>query len=460
LKREELDREENVERIKLFIEKEEQDPIIQKEIDKAAKNYQIPGFRKGKAPRGMIKKILGEERLKSIAAEEVLQKAVNEMVDERDTMLAPIVEELDIDDNGNAVAEIKLFNKPEVTLPDYKDIEVIKYLPSEEDVEKMVDERIEELRKENALLEPKEGKVEPGDSVRITYFVKNEEGRELYNQEPKDFEVMEDDPRHVINNTIGLEAGEEKSYEKTFDKEAGGNKKGRDLTYYYTVKVEEVYNRSLPGINDDFAKEVKDVEGETVEELKKNIRQKVLEAYEQTAENSINQQIINGLAENTDIAITDETLDRIRQNTIDEMKKEQSYEKELEEYDTEEDLLDEIEKGNFYKLKEMFSVEKVYKENDMTISEEDINEYIGNAAPSWGMSPEQAKGFVNKDNVMKSRIEELIKQKKVAEFLKDKVTIEEKEFDAEEKATEEDAEKIIEEVEKTAEEMENEEETD
>ena len=458
MKQELISKEKNLETIKFFYENSEFEPFISQEIQKASREYQIPGFRKGKAPKGLIRKMIGEDRLKSLALEELIKKDIEETIKDKDTLMLPSIENPEFTDGNNAEVTVQIHLKPEVTLPDYKDITVDKYVPNEENLQEMVNERVKQLQNENAILEPKEGKAEIGDSVRMSYVVENEEGKELFNQDAKEYELMEDDKRDIIQNCIGMEAGEEKEYKKEFAADADGNKSGKELSYVYKLKVEEVYNRVIPELSDEFAKEVKEVEGDTLEELKANIRQEAMEALDETVKNSIKNQIINALVEDSEIELSDETKKEFLESSIESMKKDNSYESELERVGSESELNDTIIDSNVYQLKKLYAISKVFKESGEEISDEMFKEYVEKMAPAWGMTAEQAMGFLEKDHNVRARIRENMMQEKVAEYLMDKCTIEEKELPTKEaeREAEEQADKIIEEVEKTAEKIEKE----
>ncbi len=458
MKQELISKEKNLETIKYVYKNEEFEPFITKEIQKAGREYQIPGFRKGKAPKGLIRKMIGEDRLKSMALEELIRKDIEETIKDKDTLMLPTIENLEFTDDNDAEVIVQIHLKPEVTLPDFNDITVDKYVPNEENIEEMINERLKQLQNENAILEPKEGKAEIGDSVRMSYTVNNEEGRELFNQEAKEYELAEDDKRDIIQNCIGMEAGEEKEYKKEFAPDADGNKSGKDLTYVYNLKVEEVYKRVIPELTDEFAQEVKEVEGNTLEELKANIRQEAMEALEETIKNSMKNQIINGLVEDSEIEISEETKKEFLESSKESMKKDNSYESEMQKFGSEEELNEQIIDSNVYQLKKLYAISKVFKETGEEITDEMFKEYVEKMSPAWGMTAEQAMGFLEKDKNVSARLRENMMQEKVAEYLMDKCTIEEKELPtkAEEKEAEEEADKIIAEVEKTAEKIEQE----
>jgi len=458
LKQELISKEKNLETYKYVYDKQEFEPFITKEIQKVSKDYQIPGFRKGKAPKGLIRKMIGEDRLKSLALEELIRTDIETTIKDKDTLMLPSIENVQFTEDNNAEVTVQIHLKPEVILPDFQDISVDKYVPNEENIEEMINERLKQLQTENAILEPKDGNAEFGNSARLSYTVTDEEGKELFNQEPQDYELVEDDKRDIIQNCIGLKAGEEKEYKKEYSTDADGNRTGMEKTYTYNLKVEEVYKRVLPELTDEFAKEVKEIDVDTLEELKENIRQEAMKAMEETIRNSIKNQIINGLVEDTEIELSEATEKEFLESSIESMKKDNSYESEVQRFDSEEEFKEKIIDANVHQLKKLYAISKVFKEAGEEITDEMFKEYIEKMAPAWGMTTEQAMGFLEKDQQVRARLRENIMEEKVSEYLMDKVNIEEKELPtkAEEREAEEEADKIIEEVEKTAEKIEQE----
>ncbi|HOO33863.1 MAG TPA: trigger factor [Thermotogota bacterium] len=453
MKQELISKDKNLEKLQVVYTKEEFQPFIDSELKKAGQNYQIPGFRKGKAPKNLLKKMLGEESLKAYALEELLKRDIDGLMKEKETIMMPSIEDVQYGEEGDVTVKITVHCKPEIVLPDFADITVEKFIPNEENISEMETERLKQLQDEYAILEPKEGEVEYGNSITLAYAVYNEDGKELYNQDAREYEVFEDDKRDIIVNSLGMKAGEEKEYTKEFSADADGNKSGQDLKYVYKMKVEEVYNRVMPEFNDDFAKEVKEVEGDTIEELKAAIRQEAKEAFDETAKNAIKGQIISGLALDSELEISEETLKEIVDNSIAGMKEEKTYEQELEKFDSEEDFLEEVEKANKDKLTEMYAVQKIFRDAELKVEDEDLKDYIARIAPTWGMTAEQAEGFVMKNASMKPRIEEALVHDKVAEYLMDKCTIVEKELPTKEQEqdAEDQVDQIIAEVERATE---------
>ncbi len=447
LKREVIEKNKNVDKIEVIIEKEELEKSIDKEVSKFQKSYQIPGFRKGKAPRNVVKKMLNEEALKAGAVEDALKGVIDEIYDENVMVCSPEISSIGFEDDGSAKVKISVHKKPEITLPDFKDIIVEKFIPSDENIDKMVDERIEQLREENAILEPKNEPVAIGDNVKMTYRVLNAEGKEIYDSKERDYIIYDDDKRPLIEESIGKKSGDKFSFTREFEKPEEDK-----VSYTYEVEISEVYSRIIPEVDDAFAAEA--FEGiSTVDELREKIAEESKQAFEDTMQNILKNQVLDGLVRDVDMDVEDSSLERLVEESISTLKEKKEYDKALQEEGGEEELHEKLMDININSLKLTYAVALISDEMKLEISEEMIEEFAGKMAPSWGMEAEKAKVLALKNPNLKKEIEWEISKDKVAEYLLDKVTVEEKALpNKDENSMDEIVDKVVEAVENIEEE--------
>jgi len=447
VKREVIDQKNNVSEIEVLVEKKELENFIDKEVSKYQKNYQIPGFRKGKAPKNIVKKMLNEDALKAGAIDESMKSVLEDLYKEYDMIVQPEITSVDFTDEGDAKIKITVHGKPEIKLPDFKDITVEKFIPSQENIDKMVQEKIDILREENAVLEPKDSPVEIGDSVKMAYKVLNAEGNEIYNSEERDYIIYEDDKRPLIEEAIGKKAGEEFSFGREFEKP-----EEEKASYTYEVKINEVYTRILPEVDDAFATEV--MEGVAdLNEMKEKIAVESKEIFDDTMSNVLKTQVIEGLTRDVDIEIEDSTLDRLVEESKNTLKEKKEYEKAVQEEGGEEELTEKLREVNINSLKLTYAVGIISEENKFEFDESALEEFAEKMAPQWGMEPEKAKAFALNNPNLKREIEWELTKDKVAEFLLDKVTIEEKDLPSrDENSMDEIVDKVVEAVEEATEE--------
>lgn len=170
--------------------------------DKAARylnqRVEIPGFRKGRVPKNILKMRLGEDFQEYTL--DFLMDLIPDTLKDRNLIMSPVVTEREIkEDTARFVVEVH--EEPEVKIGDVSKIEVEK-VDEEKVLEKYVERRLEDLREKHALLEPKEGPAEVGDLVRISMEVYNEEGKNLTTRE-YEYVIKEGEDRPFVKDLIG-----------------------------------------------------------------------------------------------------------------------------------------------------------------------------------------------------------------------------------------------------------------
>ncbi|MCD8500982.1 MAG: trigger factor [Bacillaceae bacterium] len=271
---------------------------------KVVKKVNIPGFRKGKIPRGMFEQRFGVESLYQDALDILLPTAYGEAIQE--TKIEP-VDRPDIDveqmEKGkNLIFKATVTVKPEVQLGDYKGIEVEKVDTTVTDED--VDNEVKALQEKQAeLVVVEEGTVESGDTVNIDFdgYVDGEafEGGKAENY------ALEIGSGSFIpgfeDQLIGMKSGEEKDVEVTFPEEYHAeNLAGKPAVF--KVKAHDIKRKQLPALDDDFAKDVNE-DVETLEELKQNIREKLVKDKEHHADHQTRDTLVQKVAENATIDI-------------------------------------------------------------------------------------------------------------------------------------------------------------
>ena len=295
---------------------EEFDKALDRAFKKVRKDVQIPGFRKGKIPRKLFDARFGVEALYQDAVDIVLQPAYASAVEE--TGIEPIHQpEVDIEqiEEGKPLiftADVQV--KPEVTLGEYKELEVEK-----QDVEvtdEDVDEEIKQLQERHAeLVVKEEGEVEDGDTVVIDFegFTDGEafEGGKGENHS------LEIGSGQFIpgfeEQLIGKNSGEDTEVNLTFPEDYHAEDlAGKEALF--KVKIHEVKYKELPELDDEFAKDV-DEEAETLEELKNKKREQLEEQRKTEAENKTRQDLIEKASENAEVDIPEIMVE----NELDQM---------------------------------------------------------------------------------------------------------------------------------------------
>jgi trigger factor len=285
---------------------------------KVVKQVNVPGFRKGKMPRGMFEKRFGVESLYQEAIDYLLPEAYAKAIDE--TGIIPVDRpEIDVEqiEKGKGVIfKVTVTVKPEVKLGEYKGLEVEQ--PDTEVTEEDVNNELKALQERHAeLVVKEEGKAELGDTVVMDFegFVDGEafEGGQADNY------TLELGSGQFIpgfeDQLVGLATGEEKDVEVTFPEEYhAAELAGKPAVF--KVKVHEIKGKELPEIDDEFAKDVDD-EVETLDALKEKIRTNLEDNKKHAAEHTVRDTLVEKAADNAEVdipqAMINSEIDRMMQ---------------------------------------------------------------------------------------------------------------------------------------------------
>jgi len=295
----------NTYEMEVIIPKEAFAEAVQKAYEKNKKRFNVPGFRKGKVPFKMVEQYYGVEVFYddaiNIAFPDLYDAAVKE--NELNPVDRPEVDIKSLDANEDVVLTVKVTVKPEVTLGDYKGIEVekVEYTVTDEDVDKELNAK----REQNArIIDIDDRPVEDGDMVTF------------------DFEGFVDgvafDGGKAENHKLTIGSGqfipgfEEQMIGKKIDEAAevivkfpedyhAEDLKGKDATF--KVCVHAISKRELPELDDEFAKDIS--EKDTLEEVKADIKEELGKKAEQNAKNQTQANVIDKVLEGVEIEIPD-----------------------------------------------------------------------------------------------------------------------------------------------------------
>jgi trigger factor len=265
-------------KITVEVEPEQIEKAKQRAARQLASRVKIPGFRPGKAPYHIIERTLGEEAILQQAYEFVGEEIFPKALDEAGLKPYAPAEFTPPSEQAPTTFEFTFPMEAEVDLGEYRSIRIPYELPptSEEEVEKT----LTDLRERNAVIEPVERAAQAGDEITIKLSGKRtqpDEGEDptLINERSQTILIKtEEDSSEwpfpgFSQQMVGLSAGEEKTVTFTFpDDSAFTSLRGKEAEYH--IEVEQVKSRTLPELNDEFAKSIGDFE--TLQALQDTIR--------------------------------------------------------------------------------------------------------------------------------------------------------------------------------------------
>ncbi|NLB88908.1 MAG: trigger factor [Syntrophomonadaceae bacterium] len=361
------------------------------------KQVNIPGFRKGKAPRQLIENVYGKEIFYQDALERVVPEAYEEAIKQLD--IEPIAQpEFDIgeieDDKPFTFTAIVAV-KPEVKLGQLEGLEISipKFEVTDEDVER----RIEQIRSNYAQLEKKEDEpAELGDTVIIDFEgfmdgVAFEGGK------------GEDYPLELGSNTfipgfeeklVGTKAGDTVDVEVTFPEQYHEpSLAGKPAVFKVTVK--EIETKKIRPLDEEFVQEVS--EFETVEEFREDIKNSLVEMLERQKKEYLKQLVIEKALEVSEVPVPKAVVRMQAEGMVQDFGQRIAMQGlTLEQYfsatqSTEEDLINDIWPDAERNVKTNFMLEKIVEEKGFEITDEEVDKQIEEMAASMGMEFEDAK---------------------------------------------------------------------
>ena len=301
-----LEKTENANEVKfeITVEAEKFEDAIKKVYFQNAKYFNIPGFRKGKAPMQIVEKYYGKEIFYEDAFNEVAQEALEEAIAENkvEIVARPEIDNIKQMEKGkDLIFTVMLQTKPEAELGKYKGIEIpkIEYNVTDKDIE----HELEHMQEHNSrLISVEDRAVEKGDIVTID-FEGFADGKAFEGGKAENYEL------EIGSNTfipgfedqiIGMKLEEEKDVNVKFPKEYF-SKDLADKDATFKVKLHEIKKKELPKLDDEFAKDAS--EFDTLDELKEDIKKKLEKQNEDRTKYETEDAVVKALCENVKVDI-------------------------------------------------------------------------------------------------------------------------------------------------------------
>ena len=410
--------EENVVELEFSIDAKTFEDGVMKSYRKNVKKIQLPGFRKGKAPKMMIEKMYGPEVFYDDAINFVFPEAYDAAV--KEAGITPVDRpEVDVKEIGkdiDLVLTAKVTVKPEVTIENYKGIEIPKteYTVSNEDVDKEISAMAE---RNSRLVTVEDRAAKLGDTAIIDYegFVDGVafeggkgEGHNLELGSGQFIPGFED-------QIVGKKTGEEFDVTVTFPEQYHAEElQGKEAVF--KVKLNELKEKVLPALDDEFAKDVS--EFDTLEELKADTKAKLEKAAEEKATNEKESAILDFLSENLKANIPAVMIE----SQIDGMLKDfemkiTSQGIDLNTYLTYTGMDEKTMRESFReqaerRVKTTLALEKIRELEQISATDEEAEEEIKKMAEQYKMEVEKIKSFLQLEDV-----KEDVSMRKTMDFL-------------------------------------------
>ena len=283
---------------------------------KQRKNIRIPGFRPGKAPRKMIEKMYGQFVFFEDAIEEIFPEVYDFAIGGSTEFKAvgrPSLEDMNIAEDGTTTLKLSTEVYPEVTLGDYKGVEVVK--PAAEVTEEQVEAELKQIAENLASVESVERAAEMGDIANIN-FLGTVDGIAFEGGAAENFDLTLGSGQFIPGfeeQVVGMNLGESKDVNVTFPADYNA-KELAGKAAVFAVKLNKLSVKNVPAIDDELAKDAS--EFDSLEELKADIRAKKLADAQKSIDAAFENAVVEAVAANATVEVPNALVERELDNQM------------------------------------------------------------------------------------------------------------------------------------------------
>ena len=385
------------------IDKELMESGVNKAYMKARKNIMIPGFRKGKAPRKMIEAMYGAHVFYEDGLEEIFPQVYDFAIagQEFKAIGRPSLTDMDINEENIVTLTLTTDVYPEVTLGEYKGLEVEK--AEAEVTDAQVQAELDRMAQNVASTETVERAAEMGDTANIN-FEGFDNGVPFDGGKGDNFDLKLGSGSFVPGfeeQVVGMSAGEEKDIDITFPEDYHAELAGKPVVFH--VKVNSVSVTNVPAQDDEFAKDVS--EFDTIDELKADIRAKELEKIQKQLDSSFEQACVEKAAENVTVDMPAALIEAELDNQMERF----GYQLQMSGYSMEQYA--KMMGGDLSTMRNAFrpaaekqakinvTLAKIVEAEGINVSEEDMEAEYKAMAEQYSLEVEKIKGMVPADEI-------------------------------------------------------------
>ena len=430
--------EKSMAKITITIDADAFEEAMVKSYNKNKKNISIQGFRKGKAPRKMVEKLYGPEVFYEDAANFAIPDAYEEAAKESglEIVSRPEIDVVEIEKGKDFVFTATVAVKPEVTLGDYKGIEVekktVKVMAAD------VNAEIDKVREQNSRMITVENRGIKKDDTAVIDFEGFVDGEPFQGGKGEDYSLVIGSHSFIDtfeDQLVGKKAGEEVDVNVTFPEEYHeASLKGKPALFKVTVK--EIKKKELPKLDDEFASEVS--EFETLKEYKASVKKNLTERRKEEAKREKENEVVEKVVENITVELPEPMIDEQTQQMIQEFAGRLSSQGlSFDQYMqmtgmTADALMGQMKPEAEKRIRTRLALEAIVDAEKIKATAKDIDKEIENMANMYQMEVDKIKemiGDAEKEQIGK----DLAVQKAVDFVVKNAVEVEPAEEDKEEK---------------------------
>lgn len=404
---------------------EELDKGIKAACKSLANRVNIPGFRKGKAPRRILEMNIGKEAILDEAFDRVAQKAFDEALKQEnlDPVDRPQVDIVTLEEGKNVVFKATITPVPEVTLGEYKGLKVAK------DAVEVKDEQVEEqvkniLNHHAKMVDAEEGATVANDDFITLDFKGEVDGVAFAGGEGKDYPLQIGSHSFIDifeDQLVGLKVGEEKDVNVTFPEEYHAKDLAGKAAVFH-CKINSIKHKEMPELTDEFVKA--STSYESIEDMKAKLRENIEKNAQREADTKRRNEILKQATDNITVDIPEVMVENRVSNMIQELSVN------LENQGMNLDAYLKYANMDMAKLREQYKesaaiavktdlmLDAVAKAEDIKVENADINAEIALLAATYGTTPQEVSKIIKKNHSIGNLVATVL-HKKAANFIID-----------------------------------------
>lgn len=404
---------------------EELDKGIKAACKSLANRVNIPGFRKGKAPRRILEMNIGKEAILDEAFDRVAQKAFDEALKQEnlDPVDRPQVDIVTLEEGKDVVFKATITPVPEVTLGEYKGLKVAK------DAVKVKDEQVEEqvkniLNHHAKMVDAEEGATVANDDFITLDFKGEVDGVAFAGGEGKDYPLQIGSHSFIDtfeDQLVGLKVGEEKDVNVTFPEEYHAKDLAGKAAVFH-CKINSIKHKEMPELTDEFVKA--STSYESIEDMKAKLRENIEKNAQREADTKRRNEILKQSTDNITVDIPEVMVENRVSNMIQELSVN------LENQGMNLDAYLKYANMDMAKLREQYKesaaiavktdlmLDAVAKAEDIKVENADINAEIALLAATYGTTPQEVSKIIKKNHSIGNLVATVL-HKKAANFIID-----------------------------------------
>lgn len=395
--------EKNMAKLTIEVSSEEFENAIAKAYKKNKNKISMPGFRKGKAPRAMIEKMYGKGIFYEDAANSIIPDAYADAAKESELEIVaqPEIDVTQIESGKPFIFTATVALKPEVTLGEYKGIEVEKKEVEVTDEE--VEAEINKVRESNArMLDIDDRATQDGDTVLIDFdgYV---DGKQFEGGKADDYSLVLGSHSFIDNfeeQLVGKNIGDDVEVNVTFPENYQAEElQGKPAVF--KVKIKEIKVKELPELDDDFAQDVSNFD--TIAEYKEDLKKKLTENKEEALKREREEAVIGKIIENAQMDIPEQMVDaQTRQMTQEFAQRLSSQGLSIDQYMqftglTPQKIIEELKPQALKRIQSRLVLEAVVAAENIETTEEELDKEIENMASMYQMEVDKLKEVIGEE---------------------------------------------------------------